>query len=453
MRQTRWLPGILALSVFAASAAGHARPWSGEAALDDPEWRKSFLGSYGFLSGAEPKAGPAELELLRDVLDLMKANPRAAATMLEQQAGENSSAALDFILANLEFQNGELAKAEKHYTMALEKFPDFRRAHKNLGLLQVQKGRCVEALPHLTRAVELGDRDGRNYGLLGYCHLEGENHLASESAYRSAILQQPETRDWKLGLSRVLMAMEQYREAAALLTTLIDATPDDAALWLLQANAHVGLGEPMAAAVDLEVVRAMGKAQASSLVLLGDIYMNEGMSELAKGAYLEVIARDGSGAKFTTAYRAADLLIRTRAYDQAGEILESIGKRYKKLSQDEELRVLTLRAKLARAKGRNSEAAKLLASIVQRDGTRGDALLELAAHHQGRGDVERAVLYLERAEKLDEFEYDALLARAQLMASERDYAKAAALLRRALQIRREPRVELYLARVEEAHRR
>jgi len=452
MRQLLQIAGIaLALAALSASQAG-AKPWDDDFVLNDPQWRKAFLGSYGFLSDAEPKVAPSELELLREVIDLMKVNPRAAAAMLQQQSGEKSSAALDFVLANLEFQNDQLDAAKSHYESALAKFPDFRRAHKNLGLLLVQQGSCPEALPHLSRAVELGDRDGRNYGLLGFCHLGADNTLAAEVAYRNAILAQPDTRDWQLGLARALLAMEHYKDAIALLSHLMASTPDDATLWMLQANAHIGLGEPMAAAVDLEAVRAMGKAKSQSLVLLGDIYMNAGMVDLAKNAYLEVIARDGDGANFETAYRAADLLLRTRANDQAEEILASIGRAYPKLGQDDELRVLTLRAKVARAKGRPKEAAKLLESIVKRDGTRGDALLELARYHESNGDRERAMLLLERAGNLEGFEYQALLDQAQLMVTGRDYARAAELLRKALQIRKEPRVEMYLARIEEAGR-
>ena len=37
--------------------------------LNDPEWRKRFIGSYGFLSGAEPDIRPSELEILRELID------------------------------------------------------------------------------------------------------------------------------------------------------------------------------------------------------------------------------------------------------------------------------------------------------------------------------------------------------------------------------------------------
>ena len=446
----RSLPFLLTSLLFLAQTAHAADPT--RAILRDPEWQKRFLGSYGFLSGAEPQISGTELELLREVIELMKVDTRAAAAMLSQGVEPDSSAALDFILANLEFQNGALEPAKKHYQSALAKFPDFRRAHKNLGLLLVQGEDFEAAAKHLAKAVELGDRDGRNFGLLGYCHLQRENPLAAEQAYRNAVLQEPETRDWQLGLARSLLAMEKYREAVALFDVLIEAEPDDTTVWTLQANAYLGLEDPRAAAVNLEAVRSLGKAQHGTLVLLGDIYMNEGMVDLAKDAYLTAIEQDAGGTRFETAVRAAELLMRSQSHAEAGEVLASIGKRYPKLSGDDELRVLTLRARQARAEGRDAEAARMLTSIVERDGTRGDALLELARYHHERGDAERALLMVERAEKLEAHGYQALLTHAQFEVAARDYAKASELLRKALEIRREPRVERFLARVEQAVR-
>lgn len=445
------LPILLTLGL-ASGAAAQSRPWKDSEILRDPEWRKSFLGSYGFLSGAEPQINETERMALLEVIELMKADTKAAATVLGAQAGADSSAALDFILANLQFQNGELDAAAEGYERAIGKFPDFRRAHKNLGLLRVQKSDFPKALEHLSRAIELGDRDGRAYGLIGYCYVNRENYLAAEEAYRNAILQEPETRDWKLGLARALMSLEKYEEAIGLFDVLIAEKPEDSTAWMLQANAYVGLDRPRDAAVNLEAVRMMGMAQTSSLVLLGDIYMNEGMYDLAKEAYLDVIATDKGSLQLGTSMRAADLLVRARAFDQASEVLESVEKRYTKMEQDDELRVLTLQAKVARAKGREKQAADLLESIVARDGMRGDALLELAAYHRNAGNKERAILLYERARNLEAYEYRALVAQAQFLVGEKEYAEAAALLRDALAIRREARVERFLARVEDAVR-
>ena len=444
--------GLLAALALALPARAQQQPWSGASVLDDPDWRARFLGSYGVLSGVEPEITPDERALLPEVLALMETDPDAAAKLLEAKIGPNSSAALDFLLANLLFQGGREDEAIARYRDALGKYPDFRRAHKNLGLLMVQKGDFPKALEHLTRALELGDRDGRLYGLIGHSYLNQEQYVPAEAAYRNALLLQPNVRDWKLGLARALLATESYREAAALFDQLIEENPEDAASWMLQANAYLGLEKPMAAAVNLEAVRMLGKAQDSSLVLLGDIYMNAGMFELARGAYMEVIDRDGDAAKFDVARRAAELLVRARAWGDAQQVLAAIDRRHPKLALDDELDVLTLKAKVARGQGRQAEAAKLLETIVKRDGTRGEALLELADWHNGQGDLERAVLYAERAQKIEDFEYQGLLLEAQFLVAARDYEKATEVLRRAVQIKSEPRVERFLASVEQAIR-
>lgn len=447
------LPTLLSL-VAAPDAIAQPKPWSGASIVRDPEWQKHFLGSYGLLSGAEPEIKPSELETLKEVIELMKSNPRTAATVLGQRTGPNSSAALDFILANLRFQNGETTKAVESYEQALSKFPDFRRAHKNLGLLMVQLNLFDAATEHLTRAIELGERDGRAYGLLGYCYVNLEHWVAAEAAYRNAILQQPDAKDWQLGLARSLNAQQKFAEAAALFSAFLEKHPEDAAAWKLQANAFLGMDQPLAAAVNLEAVRMLGAADASTLQLLGDIYMNEGIADLAKEAYLAVIESDERGARFETAHRAAELLYRAQALRESAELLGRIRARYaSSLESGDELRLMTLEAKVARARGREGEAAKLLETIVERDGTRGDALLELAKYHREKGNDQRALLLLERAQKLDAYEYDALLERAQFQVAAREYEQAAALLRQALRLKREPRIERFLARVEDASRR
>ena len=63
------------------------------------------------------------------------------------------------------------------------------------------------------------------------------------------------------------------------------------------------------------------------------------------------------------------------------------------------------------------------------------------------------MLMLERARNLDAFEYPALVELAQAKVAARDYAAAASLLREALELKNEPRVERFLAQVEEAARR
>ena len=287
---------------------------------NDPEFVNSFTASYGVLSGYEPEISDPEKEVLRGLLQTIKSNPRAAINALEPQIRPNTSAAFEFILANLYFQQGNLDKAAQYYRNCVRKYPNFRRAHKNLGLVLVQAGKIQEARPAISKALELGDVDGRSYGLLGYSYLTDQLYYPAEVAYRQAILMQPQVRDWKLGLARCLVETQDYQGAIALFDTLIKEAPDNTDFWLLQANAYIGMDDTMAASKNLEVVRRMGAAQVASLTMLGDIYMNNNFPGLALSAYLDALEKSANQ-NSSALMRAAKLLTQTGNHDEASQLI------------------------------------------------------------------------------------------------------------------------------------
>lgn len=418
----------------------------------DPSFVKEFVGSYGFLAGYEPPISDEEKEALRSLIDLIKVSPKVAIKQLEPQVTSDSSAAFDFILANLYFQGGNLAKAEQYYSNAVVKHPDFRRAYKNLGLVQVQNGDYSKAIKTLSKAMELGEVDGRAYGLLGYGYLTEERYYPAEAAYRQAIILQPDNKDWRVGLAQCLLQTERYADAVALFDTLIKEDPDNSDFWLLQSNAYIGKGDSLAAAKNIEIVRRMSKADLSTLTLLGDIYMNNENADLALEAYLAA-ADLATADDARSLIRAAELLTRTGNYDQAIVMIkksrDTLGAN---LDEKQELQLLNLQAKIARVQDDDEAAVQLLTQIVERDALNGDAIIELANYYAETGDMAKATNRYEQAEKIDAFEREALIAHAQTLVRNGDYRKAVPLLRRALQIKADGNLEDYADRVERAAR-
>lgn len=441
---------LIAAGVTVSSLA--AQPDINNQLWSDPTFQKEFLGSFGFLAGAEPQISAEEKEALRNLIDLIKASPKAAVQALEPQITKDSSAAFDFILANLYFQDGNLAKAEQYYSNAVVKHPDFRRAYKNLGLVQVQQGNFEKAIKTISKAMELGEVDGRSYGLLGYGYLTQGKYYPAEAAYRQAILMQPETSDWKVGLARCLLETNRYADAIALFDTLLLEEPDNADYWLLQGNAYLGKGESIAAAKNLEVVRRMGSADLSTLTLLGDIYMNNALPELALGAY-QTATKIATASDSKPLIRAAELLSRTGNYDQSkimiGSIREKLGET---MNEETDLKLLTIEAKVARAQGDDDSAAQLLTKIVERDSLNGEAIIELANFFADQGDMAKAITRYDQAEKIEAFEREALVAHAQARVRNGQYQEALPLLRRALQLKSDSNLEDYANRVERAAR-
>ncbi len=416
----------------------------------DPEFVKTFIGSYAFLIGYEPKISDEEKEALRALIDLIKASPQAAIAQLRPQVKASSSAAFDFILANLYFQEGNLKEAEQFYKTAVKKYPNFRRAYKNLGLVQVQGGNFKDAIPSIAKALELGEVDGRAYGLLAYGYLTEGKYYPAEAAYRQAILIQPDQKDWKIGLARCLLETERYNEAISLFDTLLQDEPDNSDFWLLQSNAFIGNEQSLRAAQNLEVVRRMGKAELSTLTLLGDIYMNNTIPDLALDAYLSAVEM-AQPQDVDALLRATNILTRSTNFEQAANLIKDIRKNNAlTLSPEQDLELLNQEAKIARAEGNDDAAVMILNKIVERDALNGEAIIELANYYADKDMLPEAINRYEQAAKINAFERQALIAHGQTLVRNAKYRDALPLLKRALQLKAEPNLEDYTARVERA---
>lgn len=127
--------------------------------------------------------------------------------------------------ANIHFQEDRLTNALTCYSAAIEKFPSFQRAYKNKGLILIRLGDFEAALEPLSKCIELGANDGLTYGLLAYAYTMTEQYVLAESAYRLAMMLQPKTLDWKLGLCRTLFRQQKYGEAIAMCDELLRKEP------------------------------------------------------------------------------------------------------------------------------------------------------------------------------------------------------------------------------------
>ena len=165
----------------------------GKPDLYGPEFQKRFVASYGVLEDREPELQELEISLLEKIGPMVEENPEFAKSMLEGMLGEETpaTATFNFILANLYFNGGALEDALAEYDRAIEKFPTFRRAWKNLGMLRTRNADYEGAVKALVRSIELGDTSPDTYGTAAYSHLRVGNLLAAELAYNAAVMLEP----------------------------------------------------------------------------------------------------------------------------------------------------------------------------------------------------------------------------------------------------------------------
>jgi tetratricopeptide (TPR) repeat protein len=435
-------------TTFAPLPEGHelASIWN------DPDFTRRLIGSYGFASEAEPRMTPEEQAAYRDkIVPLLRDEPKKAIPVLEELTKPSASAVFDFTLGNVCFQNEDLINAVKHFEAALAKFPDYRRAQKNLAFALVRDGQYDEAIKPLTRTIVLGGGDGKVFGLLGFAYMNQGRHVSAEGAYRQALVFEPDNLDFKLGLLKCAVATGNYDHALALLEELLQQHPERDSLWTLQANIFIQKEQPSKAAISLEILRRLGKATPQNLFLLGDLYMAQEIRELALEAYLEAIDRDG-GQNLAKAMNAAQILVSRGAWNEARKLFAKIRGAGGGLSGAEELKLLKLESKVVMAEGEGARAIATLEQIVRKDPLDAEALLLAGDYYARNGEREKAEFRYETAGKVAGFEADAFVKHAQLLVQSRKYAQALELLRKAQKVKPRDNVQRYLEKVEQLAR-
>tara|TARA_A100001037_G_scaffold240759_1_gene220760 strand:- start:264 stop:1640 length:1377 start_codon:yes stop_codon:yes gene_type:complete len=417
---------------------------------NSPEFVRSFMGDYGFRTEIEPKVSRTEQQVLREASARAQNDLGEAVQYLSGKMKTESSAALDFAFATMEFQLGRLGAAALGYRKAIEKFPNFLRAHKNLGFVLIQQDSFNEAAKHLAKSLSLGEGDGITYTALGYCHLALERFISAENAYRMAILRSPENKDARNGLVNCLLETERQEEALSLLDELLEKDPENVFCRRARANALIALDKLELAAVALETLRRLDKLDPGGLLLLGDAYHNLELNELSLDAYQECLQGRGnlSAGRFM---RVASILIDRGSYQAGFRYLDQIEQQFADgMGEDDQLQLLALKANIKLTTGQDDEAAKLLKQILEKNPLDGKALLLLGTHAWKKGSHAEASIHFERAAKVKEHEVKALIQNARMQVELREYEKAVELLERAQFLKPQEDVGRYLSSVRNA---
>lgn len=457
----KWI-GIFLLIVAGISVAGAdvyaaaSKPaWENEldpsnlSIWNDPIFKKQFIAYYGINSEIEPRVTPEEVAMLEKIRPVMAEDLPKAEGMMRGMVRPDGSAILDFTLGGIQFQQDKMPEALANYLKAVEKFPSFRRAWRNIGLIYVRDGKHDEAIKAFTKMIELGGGDAYSYGLLGFAYAAKQDYQAAEASYRNALLLQPDNTEWRLGIIRCVFRQQKFEDAVTLLDVMIARYPENVDFWMLQAQAYLESKRPLKAAENLEAIDHMNKSTIESLHTLGDIYISEGLLDMASRVYKKAIDVDQKKS-IDRPLRAAELLAARGAVSQARELAAHIQKTWGESIADADRRkILKLEARLSMAEGLgNEDTAKALEEIIKIDPLDGEALMLLGQHYARQNEPDRAIFYYERAQSLEAFEVNANIRHAQVLMSMNRYIEAIPLLRRAQELKPNDDVARYLEQVE-----
>ena len=403
----------------------------------DEAFLKSFNGSYRINARIEPSVSTDERGLLVSVQPLMADGKREEAlALLTANELINSSAAIAFNAGNIQFEIGELEAAEQSYLRALELFPSFRRAHRNLGFVYVRQNNWDKALAAFEESIRLGDLDAATFGQLAFGRMQAGQYAAALQSFQMAQLTQPETAEWKAGAAQCMHELKRHEEALSLLDQVIEARPMEAAYYILQVSVYLSMDRIDDAVANLELVRRMGKLDASNYLLLANLHLRSGSTQLARPVMMAAMEMDPK-ASCEAAVNLLEFVVSIRDWSLARDFSAAIEKSYPDISNDKLLRKQKyLRAFVDYESGDDPQrAVSVLEDIVKQDPLAAKPLILLARYRAAKQRYQEAIMLLDQAAGVEGHEYNASLERAKVRVAIKNYTEAVADLDKALEIR------------------
>jgi len=445
--------GLAALALALAAVPLPGQPFElSDSGPASPDFAARFFARYGVNSAIEPEPTERDRELYRQVEPYLRDDPQRAIETVEAEAGEEPGPLVHYLLGSLHYQSDRLSRAEERLRRAIDAFPDFRRAHRSLGLVLVQQGRFEEAVGAWLKVVTLGGGDAQSYGLLGYAYLSRGQYQSALSAYEMARLFKPDSADFRRGQAMALLRTGQLERAAALFEELLAERPEEADYWKLQANAFLELGRREAAIVNLELVRELGGGSPETDRLLGNLLLEQGSHRLALSRYQRAL-EDGLRAQdFEEALRPLSYLLDRGLSEEAARYLGSLEAALPASLKERRRDALDLaRARVELAAGNAESALAPLERVAERDPLNLEAFLALGEARRELGDYERAALALERALSVAEGRRrEVLVSLGRLEVARGDYEAALRRLREARDLAPSARLSRYIEALEKS---
>ncbi len=431
------------------AAVGQIEP--GEYSWDNPAFRERFTASYGVLSGAEPQIEPADRTFLREeVLPLISSDPEKAKDLILERLQDSASAPMYFLLGNLYLELNDLEASRAALNRAIGLFPDFRRAHRSLAILEFREGNYKASIPHWQTVIRLNGRDDQSYGLLGFAYLDSEFWTAAARSFENAIVHNPESRDLRKGLVSAYVQVGRGKEAAGLIRKLLAEDPDDPELWGLLANQSLLEGNLVRTAAALEAALETSGPAPDRILLLGNVYTSLGLPAKALGAYEQLLEIPSVELSFETAVEPLHLLLRQREWESADRYGQQLRKHFGRdldATQTNELNAGIVTARLA---SKPSEQVVATAESYARQLPRNGLLhLVLGDTYRDADRTAEALLSYRKAAAVEDYRYEATLRLAKLLLAENRIDEAIQNYRALQEIRYSAEVDRFLNQLED----
>lgn len=417
---------------------------------NSPQFRAHFLGSYGINPAIEPKIDQTDLKLYQSIQPHLENNPQQAIQIASQAITPDSNPAFDFLLGSLHYSQQNYPTAERALQQAIQKFPSFRRAHRNLALIYIQQADYPKVIPHLLNVIKLGGGDGQSYSMLGYSYLNLEKYQSALSAYQMARMFLPDSQDVRTGEAQCLLMTNQLQPAIALLSELITEYPDNPLYWRLQANAYLNQQNHPDAIANLEIAHSLQTPDWQTHSLLADLYLSQDVTKKALQHYQAALTNHPD-AQFKDALKPLKQLIERQHYTEAAAYIQTLNTQLQTpLTPAQTTDLAVYNAQIQIKTGDAPQAEQQLLTLLKQNPIHAPTLLALADYNLDTQNYPQATFYYQRASHLPEAKVQAHIGLARTNVQTNQFQQAIQHLEHAQNIQPRDDVQRFITSIQKA---
>ena len=407
--------------------------------MADPDWQ--FLLDNRPLTGTNAQLKANERGFAQKIQPMLaKQNYAGVLQAFAERPIENDSAALRQLRGQVLLSQQLYDKAEQALKAALHAMPNLALAHRSLSMVYMQKKDYPQARTHLQRSIELGVADAQVYGQLAFVNLQMGQGASAVAGYQQALFMDAGNLQWQQGLLYALTNSHALDQAQALVEEMLQADSGNADLWLLRSHIALQRDNQKDALNSLEMAFSLGENTPENFAMAAQLHLQQGSQqravELLSNNLAQLDAENKKSMLATIDQVVAWLAFQKNwtAVSQMMNALDKVDNKAQSIPSFYQARFDVYRAQLALAKGDDTQVKRWLIKAVKTDPTHGDALLALGNFYKTHNQLDRALMYLVRAEAIPEFKERALLSRAQLEIDRKAYPEALRLLRQVAQL-------------------
>jgi len=361
------------------------------------------------------------------LIQYLRSNESIEEEFFEDRLDENATADTYYLMGNIYFLQHEYAKAIENYLIAIEKFPRFKLAHKNLAYTYIILNDCGSALPAALLATEYGALTPRLKRVEGYCSLQAGDFNKAVQALSMAQLLDPDNKRWMPTQILALAGLGRTKQAELLLQDYIEAVGATAEAVDLALELYRRADDQDGIFGVLEMKKRMGLISDSQEHDLQRLKVSAGVGGLLEDEELRnVIAKVPSKEQYTEILEGLNSAFSERDNDT---VEFAVNRDYTDLPGALNARLQVAQARTLLNSGRSQEALAKVEMALQEYPTDCDALLLAVQILNANGEAAQVDPLMVRAQNSsEECEQAFLPTRIEIMLSRREYVQAYSLI-------------------------